>query len=160
MLVANAWKCDNTHVLTSTCKQHNDKKNWIADAFLFIQWLRAHQNRSETRKRMNHEDSADDWGSQRPETPAPFDASEYSQLISAGPLLPLLEQYAGVGTMRAKKWRETFAIFATMDMTFYLCRALSFVLQVLMTRTLLGGPRGKCSHKALTLTNVRAANSN
>ena len=32
--------------------------------------------------------------------------------------------------------------------------------QVLMTKTLLGGPRGKFSHKALTLTNVRAANFN
>ena len=51
---------------------------------------------------MNHEDGADAWGSQRLEMP-PWDATEYSQLISAGPLLPLLEQYAGVGTMRAKK---------------------------------------------------------
>ncbi|XP_044337730.1 uncharacterized protein [Triticum aestivum] len=59
---------------------------------------------------MNHEDGADDWGSQRPETPPPFDASEYSQLISAGPLLPLLEQYAGVGsydqnTLRGAPWQ-------------------------------------------------------
>ena len=57
---------------------------------------------------MNHEDGTDDWGSQRPETPPPFDASEYSQLISAGPLLPLLEQYAGVGTMRAKNEEKHF----------------------------------------------------
>ena len=55
---------------------------------------------------MNHEDGADDWGSQRPETPPPLDASEYSQLIFAGPLLPLLEQYAGVGMMRDNKRRE------------------------------------------------------
>ena len=33
-------------------------------------------------------------------------------------------------------------------------------LQVLMTKTLLGGPRGKFSRKALTLTNVWAANFN
>ena len=32
--------------------------------------------------------------------------------------------------------------------------------QVLMTKTQLGGPRGKFTHKALTLTNVRAANFN
>ena len=32
--------------------------------------------------------------------------------------------------------------------------------QVLMTNTLIEGPRGKFSHKALTLTNVRAANFN
>ena len=55
---------------------------------------------------MNHEDGADAWGSQRPETP-PWDASEYSQLISAGPLLPLLEQYAGVGMMRGNKKEES-----------------------------------------------------
>ena len=51
---------------------------------------------------MNHEDGADAWGSQRPETP-PWNASEYSQLISAGPLLPLLEQYAGIGMMHEKQ---------------------------------------------------------
>ena len=55
--------------------------------------------------RINHGDGADAWGSQRPETP-PWDASEYSQLISAGPLLPLLEQYAGVGMMRDNKRKE------------------------------------------------------
>ena len=54
---------------------------------------------------MNHEDGTDAWGSQRPETP-PWDATEYSQLISSGPLLPLLEQYAGVGMMRDIKKRE------------------------------------------------------
>ncbi|XP_037456052.1 uncharacterized protein LOC119326518 [Triticum dicoccoides] len=58
---------------------------------------------------MNHKDGADAWGSQRPETP-PWDASEYSQLISAGPLLPLLEHYAGIGsydqnTLRGPPWQ-------------------------------------------------------
>ena len=51
---------------------------------------------------MNHEDGTDPWVSQRPETP-PWDAAEYSQLISAGPLLPLLEQYAGIGMMHDNK---------------------------------------------------------
>ena len=51
---------------------------------------------------MSHGDGADLLGSQRPETP-PWDAVEYNQLISAGPLLPLLEQYAGVGMMRDNK---------------------------------------------------------
>ena len=54
---------------------------------------------------MNHKDGADAWGSQMPETP-PWDASEYNQLISAGPLLPLLEQYAGIGMMRDNKRKE------------------------------------------------------
>ena len=54
------------------------------------------------RGKMNHEDSTDPWFSQRPETP-PWDATECNQLISAGPLLPLLEQYAGVGMMRDNK---------------------------------------------------------
>ena len=56
-------------------------------------------------KRMSHGDGTDLFGSQRPETP-PWDASEYSQLISAGPLLPLLEQYAGIGMMRDNKRKE------------------------------------------------------
>ena len=56
---------------------------------------------------MNHEDGADAWGSQRPETP-PWDASKYSQLISAGPLLPLLEQYADIGMMHDNKRKEHF----------------------------------------------------
>ena len=68
---------------------------------------------------MNHEDGADTWGSQRPEMP-PWDASEYSQLISAGLLLPLLEQYAGIGMMHDNK-KRTFAMFTMMKMTFYLC---------------------------------------
>ena len=85
---------------------------------------------------MNHEDGADAWGSQRPETP-PWDATEYSQLISAGPLLPLVEQYTGIGTMHDNK-KRTFAMFATMKMTFYLCPTLSFS-QVLMIKTHSGG---------------------
>ena len=64
-----------------------------------------HIGKKRDTERMNHEDGADAWGSQRPETP-PWNASEYSQLISAGPLLPLLEQYAGVGMMRDNKRRE------------------------------------------------------
>ena len=64
-----------------------------------------HIGKKRDTERMNHEDGADAWGSQRPGTP-PWDATEYSQLISSGPLLPLLEQYAGVGMMRDNKRRE------------------------------------------------------
>ncbi|XP_044354538.1 uncharacterized protein [Triticum aestivum] len=59
---------------------------------------------------MNHEDGTDPWLSQRPETP-PWDATEYNQLISSGPLLPLLEHYAGIGgsydqtTIRGAAWQ-------------------------------------------------------
>ena len=73
---------------------------------------------------MNHEDGADTWGSQRPETP-PWDALEYSQLISAGPLLALLEQYAGIGTMHDNK-EKSICHVREMKMTFYLCPTLSF----------------------------------
>ena len=48
------------------------------------------------RGRMNHEDGN-----------APSDTAKYSQLISAGPLLPLLEQYAGIGTMHDKQKRNS-----------------------------------------------------
>ena len=81
-------------------------------------------------ERMNREGGADAWGSQRPETP-PWDAAEYSQLISAGPLLPLLEQYAGVGMMRGNKKKRAVANFATMKMTFYLCPTLPFFCRFL-----------------------------
>ena len=54
---------------------------------------------------MNHEDDTDPWVSQRPEMP-PWDAAEYSQLISAGPLLPLVGQYAGIGMMHDNKRKE------------------------------------------------------
>ena len=106
---------------------------------------------------MNHEDGADAWGSQRPETP-PWDAAEYNQLISAGPLLPLLEQYVSIGMMHDQK-KGAVTMFVTRK------RHSTYVLQchfsqVLMTTTLLGGPRGRFSHKTLTLTNVRAANFN
>ncbi|XP_044409083.1 uncharacterized protein [Triticum aestivum] len=46
---------------------------------------------------MNHEEWADPWFSGRPQAP-PWDAIEYNQLISAGPLLPLLEQYTSIGS--------------------------------------------------------------
>ena len=55
---------------------------------------------------MNHEDGTDPWLSQRPETP-PWDATEYSQLISSGPLLPLLDHYAGIGMMHDKQRRNS-----------------------------------------------------
>ena len=58
---------------------------------------------------MNHKDGTDPWVSQRPETP-PWDAAEYSQLISAGPLLPLLEQYAGIGMMHDNKEKNIFHV--------------------------------------------------
>ena len=87
---------------------------------------------AETRreKRMSHGDGTDLFGSQRPETP-PWDAAEYSQLISAGPMLPLLGQYAGIGMLHANKRKITFAMFATMKMTFYLCPTLSFFCRFL-----------------------------
>ena len=51
---------------------------------------------------MNPRDGPDPWFSGQPQAP-PWDAIEYNQLISVGPLLPLLEQYAGIGTMRDEK---------------------------------------------------------
>ena len=87
---------------------------------------------------MNHEDGADAWGSQRPETP-PWDAAEYSQLISAGPLLPLLEQYADIATMHDNK-KITFAMFAMMKMSFYLCPTMSFFAGSYDQNTFRGAP--------------------
>ncbi|XP_044430549.1 uncharacterized protein [Triticum aestivum] len=58
--------------------------------------LRTHWQKRDA-KRMNHGDGADPWGYRRPETPL-WDVAEYNQLISAGPLLPLLEQYVGIGS--------------------------------------------------------------
>ena len=78
---------------------------------------------------MNHEDGADTWGSQRPEMP-PWDASKYSQLISAGPLLALLEQYAGIGTMHDNKEKNIFHVrndeddILLMSYTVIFCRFL------------------------------------
>ena len=105
---------------------------------------------------MNHEDGADAWGSQRPEMP-PWDASEYSQLISAGPLLPLLEQYVGIGMMNDNKEKNIFHVRDDEDDILLMSYTVIF-LQVLMTKTHSGGLHGKFSHRALTLTNVRATN--
>jgi len=58
---------------------------------------------------MNHKDGTDSWVSQRPETP-PWDVTEYSQLVSAGPLLPLLEQYAVIGMIHDNKKRTFFHV--------------------------------------------------
>ena len=111
---------------------------------------------------MNHEDGTDAWGSQKPETP-PLDASEYSQLISAGSLLPLLEYYAGIGMMRDNKKKRTVAIFVTMKMTFYLCHALSFFAGSYDQNTLRGAPwqvqsqganTDKCTGSQLQVANV------
>ena len=104
---------------------------------------------------MNHEVNTDPWFSQRPETP-PWDAAEYSQLISAGPLLPLLEQFAGIGMMHDNK-KRTFAMFATMKMTLYLCPTMSFFAGSSDQNTF-RGHHGKFSHRVLSLTNVRAIN--
>ena len=51
---------------------------------------------------MNQKDGADHWLSQNPAM-HPWDASEYNQLIFAGPLLPLLEQYVSMGTVNDQK---------------------------------------------------------
>ena len=64
---------------------------------------------NETWERMSHGDGTDLFGSQRPETP-PWDATEYSQLISAGLLLLLLEQYAGIGMMHDNKEKNIFHV--------------------------------------------------
>ena len=109
---------------------------------------------------MNHEDGTDPWVSQRPETPL-WDAAEYSQLISAGPLLPLLVQYVGIGMMHDNK-KRTFAMFVTMNIAFYLCPTMSFS-QILMTKTHSGGTwqvqsqganTDKCTGNQLQLANV------
>ena len=111
---------------------------------------------------MNHEDGADPWVSQRPETP-PWDAAEYSQLISAGPLLPLLEQHACIGMMQDNKKKRTIVVFATMMMTFYLCPTLSFLAGSYDQNTLRGAPwqvqsqganTDKCTGSQLQLANV------
>ena len=96
-------KCYEIAVLSSTCKQQ-ERFLRIVDAFLFMQWLTTQWWKKS--RRMNHEDGTDPWLSQRPETP-PWDAAEYNQLISSGPLLPLLEHYAGIGTMHDKQRRNS-----------------------------------------------------
>ena len=109
---------------------------------------------------MNHEDGADPWVSQRPETP-PWDAAEYNQLISSGPLLPLLEQYANIGTMHDQK--GTVAMFVTRKMAFYLCPTMSFFAGSYDTTTHTGIPwqvqsqganTDKCTGSQLQLANV------
>ena len=75
---------------------------WIVDASLVHAEIENTLEKKGDTEKMTHKGGAGDWGSQRPET-APWDATEYSQLISSGPLLPLLEQYAGVGMMRDNK---------------------------------------------------------
>ena len=107
---------------------------------------------------MNHEDGADPWVSQRPETP-PWDAAEYSQLISAGPLLPLLEQYAGIGMMHDNKEKNICHVRDDEDDILLMSYTVIFS-QVLMTKPHSRGLRGKFNRRALTLTNVRAANFN
>ena len=108
---------------------------------------------------MNHEDGTDPWVSQRPETP-PWDAAEYSQLISAGPLLPLLEQYAGIGMMHEKQKKKNICHVRDDEDDILLMSYTVIFSQVLMTKTHSWGYHGKFSHRALTLTNVRAANFN
>ena len=86
---------------------------------------------------MNHEDGTDPWVSQRPEMP-PWDAIEYNQLISAGPLLPLLEQYASLGTMHDQK--RTVDMFVDFKMVFYLCTTMTLFAGSYDTNTQAGVP--------------------
>ena len=92
----------------------------------------------------------------------PWDAAEYSQLISAWPLLPLLEQYAGIGTMHYNK-KRTFAMSAAMKMTFYLCPTMSFFVGSYDQNTFRRAPwqvqsqganTDKCMGSQLQLANV------
>ena len=110
---------------------------------------------------MNHEDGTDPWLSQRPETP-PWDAAEYNQLISSGPLLPLLEHYAGIGTMHDKQRRKV-AMFVTMKMSFYLCPTTYFFAGSYDQTTIRGAAwkvssqganADKCTGNQLQLANV------
>ena len=86
---------------------------------------------------MNHEDEADSWFSGRPQAP-PWDAIEYNQLISAGPLLPLLEQCASIGTMRDQK--GTVDKFVDLKMAFYLCTTMTLFAGSYDTTTQAGIP--------------------
>jgi len=86
---------------------------------------------------MNHEDGTDPWFSQRLQA-LPFDLIEYNQLISAGPLLPLLKQYANLGTMHDKKW--TVDMFVGLKMAFYLCTTMSLFAGSYETNTQAGIP--------------------
>ena len=109
---------------------------------------------------MNHEDRADPWFSGRPQVPF-WDATEYNQLISTGPLLPLLEQYANIGKMHDQK--GTVAMFVTRKMAFYLCPTMSFFAGSYDQNTLRGAPwqvqsqganTDKCTGSQLQLANV------
>ena len=104
---------------------------------------------------MNHEDGTDPWLSQRLETP-PWDAAEYNQLISSGPLLPLLEHYAGIGTMHDKQRRNSCHVRDNEDVI--LLMSYNLFLAGSYDQTTIGGQHGKFRHRALTLTNVRATN--
>jgi hypothetical protein len=86
---------------------------------------------------MNHEDGTDPWFFGRPQAP-PWDAIEYNQLISAGPLLPLLEQYATIGTMRDQK--VTVDMFVDLEMAFYLCTTMTLFTGSYDTTTQAGIP--------------------
>jgi len=74
---------------------------------------------------MNPGDGTNPWFSGQPQAP-PWDAIGYNELISAGPLLPLLEQYANIGTMREEK--VTFNMFVDMKMAFFLCITMSLFI--------------------------------
>ena len=86
---------------------------------------------------MNHEDRADPWFYGRPQAPS-WDAIEYNQLISAGPLLPLLEQYASLGTMHHQK--RTVDMFVDFKMVFYLCSTMTLFAGSYNTNTRAGVP--------------------
>ena len=68
-------------------------------------------------EKMNHEDGTGPWFFGQPQAP-PWDVIGYNELISAGPLLPLLEQYAGMGTMHEEK--VNFSMFVDLKMAFLL----------------------------------------
>ena len=86
---------------------------------------------------MNHEDRADPWFSGRPQAPF-WDATEYNQLISTGPLLPLLEQYASLGTMHDQK--RTVDMFVDFKMVFYLSTTMTLFAGSYDTTTPTGIP--------------------
>ncbi|XP_044978961.1 uncharacterized protein LOC123446407 [Hordeum vulgare subsp. vulgare] len=52
------------------------------------------KNREETK--MTPGDGTNSWFARQPQAP-PWDALEYNKLISAGPLLPRMQQYANIG---------------------------------------------------------------
>ena len=110
---------------------------------------------------MNHEDGTDPWLSQRPETP-PWDAAEYNQLISSGPLLPLLEHYAGIGTMHDKQRRNSCHVRDDEDvillMSYNLFLAGSYdqttIRGAAWQVSSQGGNADKCTGNQLQLANV------